>query len=184
MTPSTPFRPGITPQTPGGPSERNPFEDHLVQRGPRLEDQTAFGELYNRLLGALSKPEVTMVLQVASLLPVSTNGQASVDTSDDEGEDGAGAGSAVGKRGFDFFANVVWKEVGERLMDELGSVLFAAGRPSELHQVGRLGPACGRPNEFPKLTEGILSVSARSTIRSRTSSSPCSRVSPRVRARS
>jgi hypothetical protein len=138
MTPSTPFRPGVTPHATGGSSERNPFEEHLMQRGPRLDDPTPFGALYNRLLGAVSKPEVTMVLQVAALLPASAGGQVSVDVSDDEGEDGDGSGTAASKRGFEFFANVVWKEIGERLMDELGSVLFAAGRPSELHQVSHL----------------------------------------------
>lgn len=140
----------MTPLTAGGPSERNPFEEHLVQRGPQLESQTPFGGLYNRLLGALSKPEVTMVLQVASLLPTSANGQVSADTTDDEGEEGDGPGSIpAGKKCFEFFANVVWKEVGERLMDELGSVLFAAGRPSELHQVGL---ASGSP-AGPSLTD-------------------------------
>ena len=138
MTPSTPFQPGVTPHATGGSSEHNPFEEHLIQRGPRLDDLTPFGGLYNRLLGAVSKPEVTMVLQVAALLPASAGGQVSVDVSDDEGEDGDGSGTAAGKRGFEFFANVVWKEIGERLMDELGSVLFAAGRPSELHQVSHL----------------------------------------------
>lgn len=79
---------------------------------------------------------MTTVLHVASLLPSSNGGGTSAEASDDEDE--GNDGRVVGKRGFEFFASVVWKEVGERLMDELGSSLFAAGRPSELHQVRTL----------------------------------------------
>ena len=36
---------------------------------------------------------------------------------------------------FDFFARVIWPEVSEAMSDGLGSVIFAAGRPDELHRV-------------------------------------------------
>ena len=36
---------------------------------------------------------------------------------------------------FEIMANVVWSEIGRALMDELGSVIFAAGKPDEFRRV-------------------------------------------------
>ena len=41
--------------------------------------------------------------------------------------------------GFEIMANVVWSEIGRALMDELGGVIFAAGKPDEFRKVG-VGP--------------------------------------------
>jgi hypothetical protein len=38
--------------------------------------------------------------------------------------------------GFELLANVVWAEIATRIERELGNVVFAAGRPDELHKVG------------------------------------------------
>lgn len=37
--------------------------------------------------------------------------------------------------GFEILANVVWAEIGRAIMDELGSTVFAAGRPDEFRRV-------------------------------------------------
>ena len=37
--------------------------------------------------------------------------------------------------GFEIMANVVWSEIGRALMDELGGVIFAAGKPDEFRKV-------------------------------------------------
>ena len=37
---------------------------------------------------------------------------------------------------FEIMANVVWAEIGRALMDELGSVIFAAGKPDDFRKVG------------------------------------------------
>lgn len=37
--------------------------------------------------------------------------------------------------GFEIMANVVWAEVGRAVMDELGSVIFAAGKTDEFRNV-------------------------------------------------
>lgn len=39
--------------------------------------------------------------------------------------------------GFEIMANVVWAELGKAVMEELGSVIFAAGNPDEFRQVSR-----------------------------------------------
>lgn len=38
-------------------------------------------------------------------------------------------------QGFEFMASVVWAEVGKAITDELGSVVFAAGRPDDFQKV-------------------------------------------------
>jgi hypothetical protein len=37
---------------------------------------------------------------------------------------------------FEIMANVIWAEIGQALMEELGSVIFSAGQPAEFKQVG------------------------------------------------
>jgi hypothetical protein len=37
---------------------------------------------------------------------------------------------------FEIMANVIWAEIGQALMEELGSVIFSAGRPAEFKKVG------------------------------------------------
>lgn len=37
--------------------------------------------------------------------------------------------------GFDIMANVIWAEIGQAIMDELGSVVFAAGKPDDFLKV-------------------------------------------------
>lgn len=36
---------------------------------------------------------------------------------------------------FDFFARVFWPEIGDTIVERLGNVIFAAGRPNDLHKV-------------------------------------------------
>lgn len=40
-----------------------------------------------------------------------------------------------GMSGFEIMANVVWSEIGKAIMDELGSVVFAVGKPDEFRKV-------------------------------------------------
>jgi hypothetical protein len=42
---------------------------------------------------------------------------------------------AVDAKGFEVLANVIWAEIARALIDELGSALFAAGRPDEFRKV-------------------------------------------------
>ena len=37
--------------------------------------------------------------------------------------------------GFDIMANVIWPEIGQAIMEELGLVVFAAGKPDEFLKV-------------------------------------------------
>ena len=50
------------------------------------------------------------------------------------GNGGGGGGEEEGG-GFEIMANVVWAEIGRAIMDELGSVVFAAGKPDDFRKV-------------------------------------------------
>lgn len=39
------------------------------------------------------------------------------------------------RNGFDIMTHVVWAEIGQAIMDELGSVVFAAGKTDEFRKV-------------------------------------------------
>lgn len=39
------------------------------------------------------------------------------------------------ENGFEFLSRVIWVEIGERILSEIGNSVFAAGRVTELHQV-------------------------------------------------
>ena len=45
------------------------------------------------------------------------------------------AGTNDARGGFYIMANVVWADVGRALMDELGALIFAAGKPVEFKAV-------------------------------------------------
>ncbi|KAJ8076522.1 hypothetical protein PM082_000945 [Marasmius tenuissimus] len=53
-----------------------------------------------------------------------------------------------GTRGFEVLANVIWEEFGRAIMDELGGVVFAAGRPNEFKQRHEITQAFVRSIEF------------------------------------
>ncbi|KAK1230452.1 hypothetical protein PQX77_006462 [Marasmius sp. AFHP31] len=53
-----------------------------------------------------------------------------------------------GTRGFEVLANVIWEEFGRAIMDELGGIVFAAGRPNEFKQRHEITQAFVRSLEF------------------------------------
>lgn len=61
-------------------------------------------------------------------------------------------------RGFEIMANVVWAEVGKAIMDELGGVVFAAGRPDEFRKHHETTQAFIRALEF--LAPSVHSIEA------------------------
>jgi conserved oligomeric Golgi complex subunit 2 len=48
-------------------------------------------------------------------------------------------GVDVDEEGFDFIGRVIWAEVGRAIMEELGALIFAVGRPDEFHKVAQCG---------------------------------------------
>jgi hypothetical protein len=97
----------------------DPFKDALAA-APRLdENENSLAVLYNGILAFLER-DLKRIMDVAERISARI------------GQEVDGATDA---RGFEVLANVIWTEVARALMDELGSALFAAGRPDEFRKV-------------------------------------------------
>lgn len=102
----------------------NPFDLIDPILGATLQRETPLASILNELLRGV-KNECKTVLDIAERLRAPREAEF------------ADPASTADRPGFELFGNVVWKEIGERLIDELGSTIFAIGQPDELHQVGR-----------------------------------------------
>ncbi|KAI0301006.1 oligomeric golgi complex component, COG2-domain-containing protein [Multifurca ochricompacta] len=89
---------------------------------PRLDEvENALAVLYNNILAFVER-DLKRIMDVAERISA-RNGQ--------ETDDVDGSGNT---KGFEILANVVWAEIARALMDELGSTLFATGRPDEFRR--------------------------------------------------
>jgi len=127
--PATPVTPAMTKQT-------NVFEQTLAgvetikeeeerPQGHLEELDNPLAALYNRLL-KLVQTEYLDLLDVASSLKTQRSRAAVPD---------APLTRTSENNRFEFLANVIWAEVADRIVAEIGSVVFAAGRVAELHKV-------------------------------------------------
>lgn len=152
MTPSTPSNPFDALAT---PTQAHPHPP--PSSSTQINDDSALAQVYNRLLREVEQ-EAKVVLDVAEKLRHRQKGhRAPTQTGDPTlavfGEARDDEAGQPGEEGFDFFGNVIWKEIGDRLMDELGSVIFAAGRPAELHQVRPYPPCAFVPLSHVNMTD-------------------------------
>ncbi|KAI0267134.1 oligomeric golgi complex component, COG2-domain-containing protein [Gloeopeniophorella convolvens] len=100
----------------------NPF-DAALAAAPRLDEtDNALAVLYNSVLAFVER-DLKRIMDVAERI------SARVGKEEDGGHDGGDSA-----RGFEVLANVVWAEISRALMDELGSTIFAAGRPDEFRR--------------------------------------------------
>ena len=128
--------PAFVPPTPFPIREKNSFPDArtpftafpthsdafsaALAAAPRLDDiDNPLAVLYNGILAFLDR-DLKRIMDVAERISARI---------------GREADSAVDARGFEVLANVIWVEIARALMDELGSALFAAGRPDEFRKV-------------------------------------------------
>lgn len=81
----------------------------------------ALAGLYNTVLRFVDR-DLRRLMEIAERVCVKSGSRAR-----------AGAGEEAG--GFEIMANVVWAEIGRAVLDELGSVVFAAGKPDDFRKV-------------------------------------------------
>ncbi|KAI0288526.1 oligomeric golgi complex component, COG2-domain-containing protein [Russula brevipes] len=111
-----------TARTPHAPltafiSRVNPF-DAALAAAPRLDEtDNPLAVLYNGILGFVER-DLKRIMDVAERISARI---------------GQGA-EVVDAKGFEVLSNVIWAEIARSLMDELGSALFAAGRPDEFRK--------------------------------------------------
>lgn len=94
------------------------------------ETDDTLARLYNQLLRFIEQ-NLCRIMSLADQIAVATLTESR--TADDVLPD---VGRNVEEtRGFQIMSHVVWEEVGNSLMDELGVIVFAAGSPKEFRQV-------------------------------------------------
>lgn len=98
--------------------------DAALAAAPRLDEiDNPLAVLYNSILAFIER-DLKRIMDVAERIGARIGQDA----------DG-GVDDGVNAMGFEILANVVWAEIARALMDELGSTLFAAGRPDEFRRV-------------------------------------------------
>lgn len=96
--------------------------------GRETEFDDPLRDLLNKILAFVSK-ECGLVLDVAERSLASSATALVVEKA------GVGADGGEARIGYEMLTNVVWDAIGTRLMNELGSTIFAAGRTTVFHHV-------------------------------------------------
>ena len=153
-TPHTPM--GLTstvPDTSATTLEKNPFEASLSSSDSKqkhVDRPLRQAKLLDEGLGPIAIIYYNVLRYIdCQLLDLITAGERVRDKKTEhhqtpgdaqDGEEGSSVQgddveSAETEAQFEFMANCIWKPIAKLVMGELGSVLFAAGRVAELHQV-------------------------------------------------
>ncbi|KAI0688177.1 COG complex component [Cytidiella melzeri] len=134
----------LPPRTPYTPftafaSKQNPFEINFeahAQAHLLDEADDPLASLYNNILRFVDR-DMKRIMELAEKAGLKTGtgtprlGQAKIPLSVVNAQSGKDAG-APGE--FNIMANVVWAEIGKAIMDELGNIVFAAGKPDEFRR--------------------------------------------------
>ncbi|CDO69140.1 hypothetical protein BN946_scf185042.g42 [Trametes cinnabarina] len=148
-SPTPPQTASLPPRTPYTPftafaSKQNPFvftlradtsSSSLASAAILDETDDPLAALYNNILRFVIR-DVKRIMEIAEAVCVKSGSRTRRNSED--GED----------PGFEIMANVVWSEIGRALMDELSSVIFAAGNPDEFRKHHETTQAFIRALEF------------------------------------
>ncbi|GAA6002288.1 COG2 family protein [Rhodotorula paludigena] len=130
------------PDTASAPAHVPPFYrlDPLASPAAAAPDAAPLAALFNRVLAFVAH-ECGVLLDVAERtladVPVGGGKSGGAAASSKRGKEDSGAAPEEAREkveGFEVLANVVVDEVATALVGELGSVVFAAGRPTVFHQ--------------------------------------------------
>ncbi|KAF9227314.1 COG complex component [Gyrodon lividus] len=155
LPPRTPY----TPYT-AFPSKQNPYDGRYGATSSSIpfldESENALVKLYNQILRFVDR-DLGRIMEIAERVSVKSNPARLDSTSVATSSSGTEA-EIHATEGFDIMANVIWPEVGQAIMDELGSVVFAAGKPDEFLKRHTTTQAFIRALEF--IAPSIESVQA------------------------
>jgi len=106
------------------------------------ESDDTLARVYNRVLRFVER-DLKRIMEIAERVSLrgvrggAVGGKGLGKDLSGSGEDKEKAGDRKKESldGFEIMANVVWAEFGRAIMDEMGSVVFAAGRPGEFRKV-------------------------------------------------
>lgn len=166
-----------TPYTPFTGMRANPFDTLNVDAVPLLpeEDDQPLASLYNTILRFVQM-NCTGVLELSEKINAKNrktgrrpNAAAySAESPQLASTSGSIAELGLNMQGFEIMANVIWAEIGRSIMEELGSVVFSAGNPSEFQKV----------RQFQNTPDVLLITYTFRTTPSQTISSPLWNISP------
>ncbi|KAG9017709.1 hypothetical protein FRB90_000194 [Tulasnella sp. 427] len=132
-----------TPYTPFTGVRANPFDTMNVDALPLLpeEDDDPLANLYNTILRFV-QVNCTGVLEFSEKINAKSRKagrrlNAAAQASDSPQLASIGGSIAelgLNMHGFEIMANVIWAEIGRSIMEELGSIVFSAGNPSEFQK--------------------------------------------------
>jgi hypothetical protein len=129
--PYTPFTAFVPKQF----THRVPNSVNDLPKAYLLDDaDDSLAKLYNQILRFVER-DLTRIMDLAekvTLKPSSSTsrpvkGPVEPSTPDSETDDD--------KKGFQILTNVVWSEISRAILDEIGTVVFAAGRPNDFRKV-------------------------------------------------
>ena len=112
-----------------------PNSVHDLPKAYLLDDtDDSLAKLYNQILRFVER-DLSRIMDLAEKVmfkPSSSisrplKGSVELSTLDNETEDD--------KKGFQILTNVVWSEISRAIVDEIGTVVFAAGRPNDFWKV-------------------------------------------------
>jgi hypothetical protein len=140
MAPTTPFTPFTAyPDQRRGKGQSYFYFTEDNARLPFLEDvDNPLAALYNHILRFVER-DCSEIMEIATRVtqrrtkPVNAINAVSTPP---RGSPAPGLPEISGQStSFEIMANAVWAEIGRSLMDELGAVIFAAGKPAEFKKV-------------------------------------------------
>ncbi|TFY54551.1 hypothetical protein EVJ58_g8796 [Rhodofomes roseus] len=125
--------------------KQNPFEFSTQQAGAQahiLDDlEGPLAGLYNTVLRFVDR-DLRRLMEIAERVCVKSGSRAGAAKTNGSAESGDEQG------GFEIMANVVWAEIGRAVLDELGGVVFAAGKPDDFRKHHETTQAFIRSLEF------------------------------------
>jgi hypothetical protein len=110
------------------------FYDYEPVSDSRAETVSSLAKTYNNILAFVSE-ECGVLLDVGERSLAANQMQNGTIALKDERASSKPSNHTQSKQGYYILANVVWHEIATKLMNELGQVIFAAGRPSVFHEV-------------------------------------------------
>lgn len=145
--PGTPY----TPITPYPGQRRGTLRSHFFvaednARLPLLEEEDdQLSSLYNNILRFVEKNCVE-VMEISRRINAKHGKRSGLSQDVSTPNSGYSLGDDAHNKEkssrFEIMANVVWAEIGRALMEELGAVIFAAGKPSEFKDVREIVLTC------------------------------------------
>jgi hypothetical protein len=127
--PYTPFTAFIPKQAPSG------IPNSLIDL-PQVyllgDADDSLARLYNQLLRFVER-DVTRIMDIAEKVSIKPSSELPLKKLQFSPNPETNSGPE--SREFQIMANVVWDEFGRSVMDEIGGIVFAAGRPNEFRKV-------------------------------------------------